>query len=219
MLLESRRRWLRQVALGTAALAVGGLAVAQASPGEAASAGAVEVTELSALALSDGVWALANLRLELPTVVEAALSKGVAMHFVLELEVLRRRWYWADRSVAQVARHFRLSYQPLGRRWRLQQSPQSLTGAAAASAAASAESFDGLADSLRALERLGRLRLTEQPLDEVAGHYLMLRFRLDTAQLPRPLQIGALGRTDWSLATERTVPLVADLSRSGANLP
>jgi hypothetical protein len=38
-----------------------------------------------------------------------------------------------------------------------------------------------------------------------------LRFQLDMSQLPRPLQIGALGRSGWSLAIARTerVPALA----------
>ena len=30
------------------------------------------------------------------------------------------------------------------------------------------------------------------------------RFRLDVAQLPRPLQIGAVGRSDWNLLVFRS---------------
>ena len=32
-------------------------------------------------------------------------------------------------------------------------------------------------------------------------------FRLDTTQLPRPLQMGVAGRADWSLSAERTLPV------------
>jgi hypothetical protein len=174
--------------------------------------GSVEVVEFSALALDDGVWVRAQLRLDLPSVVESALAKGVTMHFVLELELVRRRWYWADRTLASVSRPYRLSYQPLGRRWRLQQGTQ-------AAPATTGESFDTLSDALRALERVGRERITDQVLGDVGGVYVSMRFRLDTAQMPRPLQIGALGRTDWSLAVERSVAVVADLGRSGASLP
>ncbi len=31
-----------------------------------------------------------------------------------------------------------------------------------------------------------------------------LRFRLDMSQLPRPLQIGAVGRSDWNLLVFRS---------------
>ncbi len=37
-----------------------------------------------------------------------------------------------------------------------------------------------------------------------AAHTVQLRFRLDMSQLPRPLQIGAVGRSDWNLLVFRS---------------
>jgi hypothetical protein len=41
-----------------------------------------------------------------------------------------------------------------------------------------------------------------------SGHYLEFSLRLDTSQLPRPLQIGFGGEADWDLMLERTLPMV-----------
>ena len=62
----------------------------------------------------------AHLKLELGAAVEEALTKGVAVHFVAEAELMRDRWYWYDRKIGHVSRYYRLAYQPLTRQWRLQ---------------------------------------------------------------------------------------------------
>ena len=65
----------------------------------------------------------ANVKFELPTVIDDALDKGIPMFFVAEAVLFRDRWYWYDKEMASAARHMRLSYQPLTRRWRLVVSP------------------------------------------------------------------------------------------------
>jgi hypothetical protein len=42
---------------------------------------------------------------------------------------------------------------------------------------------------------------------------LQFRFRLDVTQLPRPLQIGTLGDTDWDLAVNVTRPFQLEPGR------
>jgi hypothetical protein len=41
-------------------------------------------------------------------------------------------------------------------------------------------------------------------IDSDSRHYLEFSFRLDTKQLPRPIQIGISGQADWELGIERT---------------
>jgi hypothetical protein len=41
-------------------------------------------------------------------------------------------------------------------------------------------------------------------LEEGARHYVELRYRLDTGQLPRPMQIGLAGQSEWSLVLEHS---------------
>ena len=41
-------------------------------------------------------------------------------------------------------------------------------------------------------------------IDRNAAHLVHLRFRLDMSQLPRPFQIGAMGRSGWDLVLSRT---------------
>lgn len=156
----------------------------------------------------DGVYLSAALPLELPPLVEDALYKGIALYFVAETEVLRERWYWSDKAVVRAARYLRLSYQPLTRRWRLNISstPLEKTGLGVVLG----QNFDDLAEVLEALQRIARWKIG--PPDAVAvgtPYRVQLSLRLDLSQLPRPLHIGALGRSDWDLAVVRSQLLVA----------
>jgi hypothetical protein len=72
----------------------------------------VEVTELR-LEKSEGALLLqSSLRLDLSAVVEDALQKGMPLYFVTEAEITRDRWYWYDKKISTVARHYRLAYSP-----------------------------------------------------------------------------------------------------------
>jgi len=165
-------------------------------------ASAVDLTEMRT-ERSDGALVLhTTLKLELGPVVEEALIKGVPVHFVAEAEVLRDRWYWYDRKVANVARYYRLVYQPLTRHWRLNVSSEPFSVAGLGGSIA--QSFDNLPDALDMIRRQSGWKLAElSDLDPDARHNLNYRFRLDVAQLPRPFQIAAGSQADWSLGLSR----------------
>jgi Domain of unknown function (DUF4390) len=152
---------------------------------------------------SDGMYLSATLRFELPDVIEDALLKGVAMTFVAEAQVLRDRWYWYDKNVASATRSVRLSFQPLTRRWRV--SVNTGTGEFASGASLS-QSFDQLSDALAIVRRISRWKIAEaSEIDLGSRHNVDFRFRLDTAQLPRPMQIGITGNADWNIAVQRNL--------------
>ena len=143
------------------------------------------------------------LKLELGAAVEEALLKGVAVHFVAEAELMRDRWYWYDRKVAQTSRYYRLAYQPLTRQWRLQVSSEPLTAAGAGQSIA--QSFDSLAAALEVVRRQSGWRLADlSEVEREARQYVVYRFRLDISQLPRPFQIAAGNQADWNLSVSRT---------------
>ncbi len=168
--------------------------------------GVAEVTQLRLERGDDGLYLSAVVRFELPQGVEEVLNKGIAIYFVAEAELYRERWYWSDRKVGQVARHMRLAYQPLTRRWRVNVSPVSISQFGVG--VALNQNFDSLADALDAVKRIGRLRLGDlAELGDEPLHPVVFRFRLDNSQLPRPFQIGVAGHADWDLAVERSVRL------------
>ena len=153
----------------------------------------VEITTLDLHRSGDAVEVSASLRLDLSATVQEALLKGVPLIFVTEADIYRERWYWLDKRVGHVERPLRLLYQPLTRRWRL--GPANDGGNAGLT-----QTFDTLDDALGVIRRVSDWRIADYGELVVGSRYrLEFRFRLDTTQLPRPLQIGALGESDWAL--------------------
>ncbi|GAB2750843.1 hypothetical protein GCM10027019_31800 [Melaminivora jejuensis] len=162
-----------------------------------------DVTELRLEYTPAAVLLSAAWRMELAPVVESALYQGIAMHFVAEAQVVRPRWYWSDKTVAQATRHLRLSYQPLTRRWRLTQT-SGRDEAAGQPGLALGQSFDALDDALAALQRLAGWKIADaSAVEEGVTYQVQFQFRLDISQMPRPLQFGAVGRSGWNLALSR----------------
>lgn len=181
------RRWLLVLWLGSAALFV--------------RADGAEITQLRLERADDGVMLSASIQFELTPTVDDALQKGIPMFFVAEAVLLRDRWYWYDKQVASAARHMRLSYQPLTRRWRVQVSSQPIGNAGLALG----QTFESREDALAALQRISRWKIADpSELDSEARYSVDFRWRLDVSQLPRPFQIGAVGQSDWNLSAART---------------
>ena len=180
--------------------------VPQAGAAQAASS---DVGDLRLERGEDGLYLSANLQFELPELAEDALQKGIPMFFVADAQVLRDRWYWSDRQVAEATRYFRLSYQPLTRRWRLTISSTPFTNSGLG--VVLGQNFDNYADALSSIQRFSRWKIAERDVIEPdAVHTVNFRFRLDISQLPRPFQIGAVGRSGWNLLVSRSQRLGAE---------
>lgn len=181
-----------------------GLTPAQTGP--VTGTGAVEgVSDLRLEASDGGLYLSAALHFELPPLAEDALLKGISIYFVEEAEVLRERWYWTDKAVARATRYLRLTYQPLTRRWRLSQAAAPFSASGLGLGSSLGQTYDELGDALAAMQRIARWKIAEiDDIDRNAAHLVHLRFRLDMSQLPRPFQIGAMGRSGWDLVLSRT---------------
>lgn len=196
------RCWFRpRAAQGVARGWLLALACALAAAGPACADG----LELSALTLARGEEGLLldyQARVELPRAVEDALFKGVPLYFEARAEVFRKRWYWRDDRIARAVRGWRLTWQPLTRRYRINYGSLS-------------QNYDTLADALGAIQRATRWRIAGPAALSDGADYLQFDLRLDTSQLPRPLQIGFGGEADWDLAVERRLAV----PESGAVAP
>ena len=164
------------------------LALALGLPARAAT---IEIAGLEVVREDDAVLLSFGTRFELPPSVEDALHKGVPLHFVAMADLYRSRWYWRDERLARATRTWRLAWQPLTRSYRV-------------SFGALHQSYEHLADAMAALRGAARWRIADAALlEEGASHYVEFSYRLDAAQLPRPMQIGVAGQSDWALAAER----------------
>ncbi|MED5620386.1 DUF4390 domain-containing protein [Ideonella sp. BN130291] len=153
----------------------------------------VELTHLSLQRLDPGLTLDFSARVALPRVVEDALQRGVPLYFVAEATVYRHRWYWRDARVARATRSWRLSYQPLSDSWRV-----SLGGLA--------QSHATLQEAVTALSSSARWKIADNSqIEPDERYYVEFSYKLDTSQLPGPMQFGIGGHADWVLGVERVV--------------
>lgn len=170
-----------------------GLCLALATAGQARAQG-VELVSLSASRTDSIVAVEFAARLTLTKTVEDALEHGVPIYFVAQAELKRRRWYWRDERVARVTRQWRLAFQPLTGSWRVGLAGINQTHAT-------------LEEALSVLSRSAGWRLADATqLDGDGNFYVDFSYKLDTSQLPGPMQFG-LGAGEWAMGVERTVRL------------
>jgi hypothetical protein len=171
---------------------------------------AAEVTQLRVERGEEGVLLSASVKFELPSVIDDALAKGIPMFFVAEAFLFRDRWYWYDKQIAGAARHMRLSYQPLTRRWRLVVSPTPIGN----SGLALGQTFDTREEALAVVQRISHWKIADpNEIDPELRYNVDFRFRLVVSQLPRPFQIGAVGHDDWNIVATRNQRLVIETAK------
>ena len=176
---------------------------------QAAAVSAAEPGNRSPMTLehADGGLLLSvQLKFDLPAVVEDALYKGIPIYFVMQAELLRDRWYWASKTVATAQRRMRLAYHPLTRRWRLNIGSAEMNESTLGLTLG--QSFDTLDDAMAVVRRIYRWKIADvQNIESGSKHVVDFSFELDTSQLPRPLQIGTLGQSDWLIEVQLSQPL------------
>jgi hypothetical protein len=177
------------------------------------SAPGVQVSEFKLERQDDAYVLSSTLSFELPQAVEDALSKGIALYFMAEVQVAKERWYWYDKYLSKQERYYRLSYNPLSRRWRLATSSKPINTSGLG--VTLGVPYDSLGEALSAIKRSGEWRVVEASEIEPGGKYrLDYQFKLDLTQFPRPFQIGTLGESDWSMSVKRSQALVYESSKS-----
>jgi hypothetical protein len=124
----------------------------------------------------------------------------VPIYFTVETTVLRSRWYWRDARVARASRNWRLAWQPLTRQYKV-------------SSGGLNQSYATLNEALASIRDIAGWRIAEpHEIEDGGSYYLEFAFRLDTTQLPRPMQIGLGAPQGWGLSIERSVALNADFT-------
>jgi Domain of unknown function (DUF4390) len=121
---------------------------------------------------------------------EDAVNQGVALNFVVDVDVYRSRWYWWDERLTQASQTYRLSYHALTRQYRV-----TVNGFQ--------QSFPTLSDALRGMSMVRAWKIMDLDRPKPGVSYdAYVRMRLDLAQLPKPFQITALTNRDWNLQAE-----------------
>ncbi len=163
----------------------------------AAQAAGISVTRAELRAVDDGYAIVADFKINLPPSVAEALQRGVTLNFVSDLAITHSRWYWLDTDIMVSEQVTKLSYNALTRQYRLSRGTL----------------FQGFANLENALRVLGHQSSPSVPAsalvvgDGYVSRWLngqgkntaFVQMRLDTSQLPKPLQVNALTDSDWNL--------------------
>ncbi|PQA80076.1 DUF4390 domain-containing protein [Limnohabitans sp. TS-CS-82] len=172
----------------------------------------VDLQGLKVERVDGAVTVSANLHFDLPLPLEEALLKGVSLYFVTEVDISRERWYFYDKRVAHAERHVRLFYMPLTRRWRVNVSPRPFN--AGGLGMSLAQSYDTVDEAMSAVRRIAQWPVAQvSDVDMDAKQNISVSFKLDLSQLPRPLQIGAAGQSEWNLNLNKSMRLVLEPGR------
>lgn len=132
----------------------------------------------------------ADIDLDLNSRLTDAVTRGVALFFVAEVIIERPRWYWMNEVVAERELNYRISYHAITRSYRL-------------SIGSLHQSFDSLDSALLTMQRIRNWQVAGlEDLTPGVSHEASLRFRLDTAQLPKPFQVTAIGSREWNVGTD-----------------
>lgn len=152
----------------------------------------IEARNVSVVQGDDALVVRADFEFELTQRLEEALTHGVALYFVVEFELVRPRWYWFDEKAASEKLTLRLAYHTLSRQYRV-------------SRGALYQNFPTLAEALRTVGTVRDWAVVERErLKPEEGYVALLRMRLDTTQLPKPLQVSAFTSREWALASDWT---------------
>ncbi len=130
----------------------------------------------------------ARLAITLTPVLEDAIAKGVSLYFITDFDFVHPRWYWWNEDFAHVSRVTRLSYNALLRQYLV------------SGVNIRARSFDTLDQALTQLGEIDALPIIARDRLVIHEPYqATLSMRLDTSELPKPLQINAIATGRWEL--------------------
>lgn len=156
----------------------------------AQAADGIELVDATIEASDDGYRLSSQFTVDLTRSLEDALMRGVPLYFNLQVELSRPRWYWFDEVAVKGTRKIRLSYNLLTQQYRA-----SIDGSFN-------KNFSRLDDMLGLLRRPGRWLIADAAaLDREATYTVALQLSLDVSQLPKPIQVSAMGSGDWRVSS------------------
>lgn len=147
----------------------------------------IDVVDARLATSEEGLLLGADFAFDFSARLQEAVANGVPLHFVVEFELTKPRWWWFDQDTASRQTQWRLSYHALSRQYRL-------------SSGALHQNFSTLEEALEVMRRLRNWLVLERSAPLTGAQYeVAVRMRLDTAQLPRPLQVSAITNRELRL--------------------
>jgi hypothetical protein len=144
-----------------------------------ARADGVQLTSVKLDATEDGYQLNADFEILLASSLLETIRKGVPLYFVVEFEMSRGRWYWLDEVSIRATREYRLN------------------------TAGISQNLSTADDVRRVLSRIRSWTIAERGKFKPGDKFeAAIRFRLDTAQLPKPFQLNTFGSREWNLSSD-----------------
>jgi len=141
----------------------------------------------------DGYVVDAEFDFALTSPLEAALVRGTPLYFILESDVTRSRAFWFDERISTTPSVRRITYAPLTRSYRVD-------GGGAVSGGAT---FSSLDEAIRQIRIVRNRPFVDRGAIQSGQRYeVSLRLRLDSSQLPKPLQVNTLVSREWTLVSD-----------------
>lgn len=177
---SARPSWLARFALAAVLLLTAPLLLAEG----------IQVKSATLEAAEDGYLLDAEFDINFNPALEEALTKGVTLNFIIEFELVRPRAYWFDEDIVNVKQNVRLSYRALTRQYQITVNTLH-------------KNFSSLNEARQELSKVQSWLVAERGLLKKRQAYQAgVRMRLDVNQLPKPLQVDALGAKEWNLASD-----------------
>jgi hypothetical protein len=139
---------------------------------------------------------LINARFDLPINprIEEALSKGIPIDVVIDVHMVKHRWWWRNRPVTDHTLRRRIQFHALSRQYLV----------SGLQARESSESFGSLTQALAHAGTLDEFTIpltAKKEIETDARYLLLLRARLDIEALPMLMRPLAYATPSWRLNT------------------
>lgn len=133
----------------------------------------------------------ADIDIDFDDAIEEAVNKGVALHFLIEFQVVKPWKYWFDDEIVTVSKSVTLSYHALSRQYLVNHGTHQ-------------KSFETLSEAKDALMQISNWKVMDKLLIEKNEAYnAALLVRLDQSKLPKAIQVDAIGSEKWNLTSQK----------------
>ena len=154
----------------------------------------------------DNFYALnADVDIDFDDAIEEAVNKGVALHFLIEFQVVKPWKYWFDDEIVTTSNSVSLSYHALSRQYLVNHGLHQ-------------KSFETLYEAKDALLEISNWKVLDKSLIEKGEVYnAALLIRLDQTKLPKAIQVDAIGSDKWNLTSQKYEWSLKDLTNKEPN--
>ncbi len=136
---------------------------------------------------NEGIYFDGKFSLDLSDEAREVLERGITLNFLLEVEVEKPRWYWANKDIGVVKENIRLSYNPMTRQYRV-------------NIGGMKQNFENLSSAIQLMSTISNLFIS--PYMKLESSFeAKARFYLDISKLPKPFQATLKKDNGWNLDT------------------